>query len=338
MAEGRFSNPVEAVLTGIKDLFRKQKLSSKLDPSNRIEGKICLVTGANSGLGFAIAKQLLERGGHVIMACRSGIPEKGEELKQLTGSDAVEMVKVDLSDMESIQNFCRSLQERQISLDIIVANAGVAPPKARRTKQGLEEMFMVNYLSKFIWLRKLLENGVISNNTFGGNGNPDDSHPRIIIISSDSHQNSSAVDYSEFGVFKQYGVNKAISYYSYYKLVLNTYATELSRRLNKNKVVDVSVNVMCPGPVNTNIARDAPPALLAFLKFIFSIFFQSPEKAAKPVTFMACSPEFENRTNIYLHMFNEKKMDLKVYDEAEGKKLWDESLKLIERTQTGSLS
>ncbi|MEM7106258.1 MAG: SDR family NAD(P)-dependent oxidoreductase [Bacteroidota bacterium] len=339
MSEGRFKNPVEAVLTGIKDLFRQQKLASKLDDNNRMDGKTCLITGANSGLGYAISVQMAKRGAKVIMACRSGIPEKGEMVKKDSGSEKVEMIKLDLTDLDSINQFCNKLKAKGVKLDVIIANAGVAPPKARKTPQGFEEMFMVNYLSKFVWIRKLLENGVIPNSTYSNSRKAGGPVSRIIFISSDSHQTSSAIDYDEFGVYSDYGVNKSISNYSYYKLVMNTFSAELSKRLKGGEAgIDVSVNAMCPGPVNTNIARDAPPALLAFLKLIFKVFFQSPEKAAKPVTYMACSPDFEGRTNVYLHMFNEKPMDEKVYDGAEGEKLWKESKKLINSVQPGNLS
>ncbi len=326
MSHGRFSNPVEATLTGIKDLFRKQDLADNLKDSDRVEGKVCLVTGANTGLGFAIATQLAERGGKVIMACRSGIPEAGEKAKQKSGSEQIEMMRVDLSDTHTIHQFCDELIAKNIQLDIVVLNAGVTPPKARQTKQGLDEMFMVNYLANFILMNRLLKAGVIPNATYAGNALAvGQDRPRILFISSDSHQNASAIDYEEFGKFFHYGVQKAINNYSYFKLVMNTFAVELDRRLNPDGQVDVSVMVMCPGPVNTNIARDAPFFLKGFIKLIFILFFRSPQQAALPVSYLTCSPEIEGKTNIYLHMFNRKRMDEKVYIPEEGSKLWQES-------------
>jgi len=323
MSHGRFKNPVQATLTGILDIFRKQDLRKKLTDDDTLVGKTCLITGANSGLGFGIVTQFAERGAHVIMACRSGIPEAGEKIMALTGSEKVEMMKLDLADLHSIHAFIYQLKERKISIDVLVANAGIAPPKARKTASGMEEMFLVNYLSKNIYINLLLKEGIIKSD-FYGTKNSTKEIPRIIYISSDSHRGASAVDYTEFGIYKDYGVKKAMNNYSYYKLVMNTFATELSRRINKNKV-DVSINVICPGPVNSNIIRDAPFLLRAVLKLIFSIFFPSPYKAALPVTYMACSKDFEGRTNEYLHMFIPKRMDEKVYNETEGAKLWKAS-------------
>ena len=96
MAHGRFNNPIVATLTGIKDIFRKQQFMHRLTENDRADGKICLITGANSGLGFALAVDMAKRGAHVIMACRRQIPEAGEKVKALSGSEKLTMMHLDL--------------------------------------------------------------------------------------------------------------------------------------------------------------------------------------------------------------------------------------------------
>jgi NAD(P)-dependent dehydrogenase (short-subunit alcohol dehydrogenase family) len=182
-------------------------------------------------------------------------------------------------------------------------------------------MFLVNYLSNVILTNLLLTEGIVKKSK------PDEHEPRIIFISSDSHQGSSAVDYSEFGKYYEYGPSKGIANYSYFKLVLNTYATELSRRLNKESV-EYGVHVICPGPVHSNIIKEAPFMLRIIIGSIFKVIFRSPAKASLPVVYMAITPDFDGKTNEYMHMFREKKMDEKVYLPLEGAKLWDESVKL----------
>ena len=118
--------------------------------------------------------------------------------------------------------------------------------------------------------------------------------------------------------------------YSYYKLVLNTMAVEFSRKINKNGL-DVSMNVICPGPVNTNIIRSAPWIVRVILGGIFFVFFQSPTRAAMAVVYMGISKDYKDKTASYLHMFNVKKMDEKVYDRNEGEKLWKYSSELWHR-------
>jgi len=322
MAEGRFKNPVVASLAGVRDFFSKQKLESRYSELNRADGLTVLITGANSGLGFALAVDFAGRGARVIMAGRSRIPEAGNQVKQLSGSESVEMRYLDLSKIETIHQFVRSLAEEGRKVDICILNAATALPGSRQTASGQDEMFLVNYLSNVILTRLLLSSSVIELK---------DSLPlsKMIFISSDSHQGASYIDYREFGQYFHYGVSKAISNYSYFKLVLNTYATELSRRINKDNV-RLSIHLICPGPVHSNIVKEAPWLLRMTLKGIFRLVFKSPAKAARPVVYMALSEDYDGKTNEYLHMFNPKRMDPKVYEAAEGTKLWTATMDLLQ--------
>jgi retinol dehydrogenase-13 len=321
MAEGRFTNPVAASLAGVRDFFAKQKLAPRFTEDDRADGMTILITGANSGLGFALAVAFAKRGGKVIMAGRSRIPRAGERVKKLSGSAMVEMRYLDLSNIGTIHEFVDSLVEDDIRLDVCILNAAVALPGSRRTASGQDEMFLVNYLSNVILTRLLLEKSVIEVRDAG-------IPSKMIFISSDSHQGASYIDYSEFGRYFDYGVSKGISNYSYLKLVLNTYATELSRRIN-GQSLKLSINAICPGPVHSNIVKEAPWLLRMILKGIFRLVFKSPARAARPVVYMALSPDYDGTTNEYLHMFNPKRMDPKVYEASEGTKLWDRSMELL---------
>jgi NAD(P)-dependent dehydrogenase (short-subunit alcohol dehydrogenase family) len=329
--KGRFSNPFTAVLTGVADLFRKKETVRDLTPEDRLDGKICLVTGANSGLGFGITVQLARRGAHVIMGCRKPYEDALQRAKDLSGSESIEIRTVDLSDLSSIYKFVVELKADGIRLDVSIHNAGVTPPKARKTVDGFNQMFMVNYLSKFVLINALLTEGVIPNSTFAGSESEQTS--RIILISSDSHQGASAIDIPNLGRFEPYtSANRAISLYSYNKIVLNTFGVELSRRLSKGEKPDVSVFVMCPGPVDTNIIRDAPPGIKIFIRIIFKLFFKDPMVAALPVVFQAVAPELTGHTCEYLHMNRPKGMDPKCYEEETGRALWEKSAELVSKS------
>jgi NAD(P)-dependent dehydrogenase (short-subunit alcohol dehydrogenase family) len=322
MSHGRFNNPVVAALAGFKDLFRKQEFSERLSDSDRFDGRTCLVTGVNSGLGLAVAVEMAKRGARIIGTTRRLQHETLEKIKKQSGSVNVEVRTLDLSRIDSIHAFIDGLGSDSIKLDAIVLNAGVALPKARKTESGQEEMFLVNYLSNVMLCTLLLNKGIVSR----GNSEQD-FKPRFLFISSDSHQDSSFIDYDEFGKYIDYGVKKGISNYSYFKLILNTYATELSRKLNQDQV-DVGVNVICPGPVHSGIIKEAPFLLRQVLGAIFWVIFRSPKKAALPVVYMSISPDYEGKTNAYQHMFKSKEMDEKVYIPEEGEKLWNRSFDL----------
>jgi len=328
MAEGRFTNPVVAALAGFYDLFRKQELQDRLQEADHFRGKTVMITGANSGLGFALSVEAARRGGYVIMACRRHMPEVLEQVKRQSGSDSVEMRYLDLGSIDSIHHFVANLHQDGFTMDVMYFNAASAAPHHRMTASGLDELFQVNYFANFILVNLLLQKQVIG---------PDTAHqPRLIFISSNSHRDATAIDYSEFGKSFSYGISKAISNYSYFKFVLNTFATELSRRLNQNAVA-AQVHAICPGPVNTNIIKEAPLPVRAMLRGIFTIIFRSPARAVQPAIYMGCSHDFNDTTNQYLHMFIPKQMDPKVYDEEEGKKLWHESAKLWQRVDQNAL-
>jgi len=319
--KSNYKNPASSTWEGIRAAFTKQEKVGELKSTDRLEGKTVMVDGASSGLGFAIATQLAERGARVIMACRSGIPGKGEEVTRRTGNDKVEMVHVDFSDYNSIQNLIATIKEKYAPLDIVISNAAMVPAQSRKTPQGLEEMFMVNYLSKFI-----LINGLLKENCFRMNG---DEGPRIVFVSSESHRHPPAFEWDAFGVFKTYGMNKTVEYYGYYKLLLTTFTRELSRRLQANGNKDISVFALCPGPVNSNIAREAPGIFQPLMKLIFAMFFKSPRKAAEPVMYLAVTKEMKGKPYDYLFKMSRKAIDGKAEDEENGRKLWEMSERIV---------
>lgn len=319
--QDQYTNPFMATLTGIRDLLRRKPQELALSDDERLDGRKVLITGASSGLGFATSVRLAKRGAHVIMACRSGIPGKGEEVKKLSGSGKVDMVKVDFTDLDSVRRMVAEVRDRFEKVDVYVCNAAVVTKGARKTKYGLDEMFQVNYLSKFITVNLLLQEGVLASI---GNG-----VTRIVLVASESHRNAAGFDWENFGKFQSYGVNKTVGYYGYYKLLLLTFANELSRRLNPGNEVKYSVLSLCPGPVNSNIAREAPGLFQPLLRLVFSMFFRSPEKASDPVVFQACAREQEGKTSDYLFLMNRKEMDPKATDPENGRKLWELTEELI---------
>lgn len=350
----KYKDPFRATLTGILDLFKKQVLVGVLSESDRLDGKTVVVDGASSGLGFAIAVEVASRGAKTIMACRSGIPGKGEEVKKISGNNDVHMLHVDFSDVNSIEKLASDLRSQFAPIDILICNAGVVPSKSRKTPQGFEEMFMVNYFSKFLYVIKLIENGSFSNlhpaslhlaslhpaslhpaslhpaslhpaSDSNPHSHEGSSIPRIIFVSSESHRNPTVIKWEDFGRFTPYGIKQSMEHYGHNKLLLTTFAVELSGRLNQNGITQCSVFALCPGPVNSNIARESPKVFQPLLKLVFRMFFRSPKDASAPVIYFSASPDVEGKAFDYLFLMNRKEIDSKALNPENGKKLWEMS-------------
>ncbi len=331
MSSRTHGNPFTAILSGLLDQRSKDPKVAPVPHGVRLDGRTCLVTGANSGLGKAIAIRLANRGAHVIMACRSGIPEAGHDVRAASGSDKVEMIQVDLSDFDSIAVFCDELRDRNVTLDAAVFNAGVVPVTSRMSKHGLELMFSVNFLAKFVVLNRLLHDGVIPNAAYGQNSRAEDP-PRVIFVSSETHRSSIPIDFDRFGEPAEYGVADGVKYYGLSKLHLTTYFQELSRRLNpggNGGNPDVCVHALCPGAINSNMAREAPTWLKPILKLVMALFFQSPEKASIPVDYLVASDEMGATTGEYMHMLRPKPSSEPSMDLDKGALLWSKTEELL---------
>ncbi len=307
----------------LRDRAAERAEIEPLPPSVRIDGKTCLVTGANSGLGKAVAIDLARRGGHVLMACRSGHPDAGEDVQAASGADRVEMLRVDLSDMRSVHRLCDELRDRGTRIDIAVLNAGVMPRRARRTAQGFEIMFAVHFLANRVLVDRWLKDGTVRPAA------RIEAAPRIVLVSSDAHRSAGPIDFDRFGAFTDYGVRDGIKHYGASKLVLCTYATELSRRLNRDGEDHVVVHSLCPGPVNTAIAREAPLFLKPLVYPLMKLFFLPPAKAAAPVSYLCCAGDAGKRSGIYLHMLREKRPSGHATEPSNGARLWEASEALL---------
>ena len=322
------ANVVSAMIVAIRDL-RNPKIPdvSPLPDDVRIDGKTCLVTGANSGLGRAAAIELARRGGNMILACRPGHAETCDEIRRLSGSGAVELIEVDLSDLRSVHRCCDDLHRRGVRIDIALMNAGVMSRRSTKTPQGYEIMFAVNFLAPRVMIDRWLTDGVIRPSRRA------DETPRIVFVASDSHRSAQAVDFDRFGAYTEYGMTASMRHYAGSKLTLCTFATELSRRLNPSERVDVAVHAMCPGGVATNIVKDAPTLLKPILNAALRRFFQSPEEAIGPVVYLCCAGEAGSSTGMYLHMMHRKQVSPNASDPDNGARLWQASEALVAKSR-----
>jgi NAD(P)-dependent dehydrogenase (short-subunit alcohol dehydrogenase family) len=231
------------------------------------------------------------------------------------------MIPLDLANISSLPAFAAELKKRFGMPDVIICNAAMVAKQGRPVKEGLDEMFVVNYFAKFLLVNELIKGDELSRTGT--------QIPRIIFVASESHRNPDHFEWERFGKFEPYGIKESVSMYGYYKLLLLTMANELSRRLNPKPKVRCSVFALCPGPVNSNIAREAPKVFQPLLKLVFGIFFRSPKKACKPVIYLAASEAMEGLTGQYMFLMQHSAMDEKAVDPENGRRLWELSEKLL---------
>ena len=290
----------------MRDRFSSRGELRPVGPDVRLDGKVCLVTGASSGLGKAVAIELGSRGANLILVCRPGHFRLAEEIQAASKSPRVELIEADLSDLESVSAACDKLRSRPDKIHIAVLNAGLLPRTAQKSTQGYDLMFAVHFLANRLLSERMLADGVLAT---------EDEPARIVFVSSEAHRSASPIDFKAFARFTPYGFRDAIKYYCLSKLHLTTYFSALWRRLEHDHRHNIRVHALCPGPVASGIARDAPAYLQPAVGALLKATFVAPQKAATPVIYLCCSREAGNRTGIYLHLLREKPVSTLASDE-----------------------
>jgi NAD(P)-dependent dehydrogenase (short-subunit alcohol dehydrogenase family) len=277
--------------------------------SNRMQGKICMVTGANSGIGKETAVGLAKQGATVVMVCRDAT--KGEaalkEIKERTGNSAIELLLADLSSQQAIRNLVTDFKNKYSKLHVLINNAGVVLSRRILTIDGIETQFAVNHLAPFLLTNLLLDVLKAS------------APARVVNLSSGIHKGATIDDLQsekKYSAFSAYGKSK---------LALTLFTYELARRL---KGSGVTVNAVHPGVVKTNLGRDMNWFSRGFTK----VFFKSPVKGATTSIYVASSPEIEGITGKYFANKKETPSSKLSYDETAAKQIWDLSAKLTHLT------
>jgi NAD(P)-dependent dehydrogenase (short-subunit alcohol dehydrogenase family) len=269
--------------------------------------RVCMVTGASSGIGKETSKKLVELGATVIIVCRNR--ERGEraklEIEKAADAAQVELMLADFASLDSVRAMAKKFLEDHDSLHVLVNNAGGVRVMRSVTADGFETTFQVDYLSHFLLTNLLLE--VLEKSA----------PSRIINVSSASHY-SGHMNFDDLQMEKGYGVMKA---YSQAKLAQVLFTHELSRRLDGT---GVTVNSLHPGAVATNIWK-SPLGPFSFLGNISKLFLISPEKGAETPVYLASSPEVEYATGKYYDHKREKQSSTESHDQSTAKQLWDES-------------
>jgi len=290
-------------------------------------GRIAVVTGANSGLGYETALALAAAGGEVVIAARNA--EKGqravERIRAAHPRASVLFEALDLASLDSVADFARRMTARGGRIDLLVNNAGLAaPPRRTTTADGFELQFGTNYLGHFALTARLLPL------LFGAR------EPRVVTVSSVVHKGGH-IDFDDLQYERRrYSPANA---YRQSKLANLLFAFELQRSSNKGRWGLMSVAAH-PGMARTELVANGP-GLNSLSGRLFSIavkpfFTQSVTDGALPILFAATSPVAmeggyygPSRLFEFVGPPTTAKVAKRAQDVEVGRKLWEVSEALV---------
>lgn len=277
------------------------------------EERICLITGADSGIGKAVAKLLAQLDITLLLVSRNHV--RGERAVKEIGADCnadLFLFIADLSSQESIRNLAKKIKERFKRIDVLINNAGARFSGRHITIDGIEATFAVNYLSRFLLTNLLLD--LLKESEQG----------RIINVSGEYHRKGK-INFNDLNLKENYS---AFTASAQSKLADILYTYSLAEKL---KNTNITANCMHPGSVATNIIYSDPDAGagIKFLYAVSSLFLSKPEKSAETVIYLATSQNVSSITGKYF--INKKAVESSPlsYDKELGSKLWEVSEVLI---------
>ncbi len=278
--------------------------------------KICLITGANSGIGKVTACELARQGMHIIMVCRNpttGKAAQQEIIAQTKGK--VDLLIADLASQESIVTLTHQVYQQYDHLDILINNAGLILDTLGYTPEGIERTFGINHVGTFLLTNLLLD--LLAKGT----------EPRIITVSSDAHK-WAKWDINDVLRPKKF---ESLRAYANSKLANILFANELAKHV---KPLGITSNSLHPGVVKTGFGQGVAGSWFTNLFALARPFFLTPEQGAQTSIYLASSPEVAAVTGTYFDKKKPKTPSAEARSEVNARTLWEKSLewtKLEER-------
>jgi NAD(P)-dependent dehydrogenase (short-subunit alcohol dehydrogenase family) len=275
-----------------------------------MQGKVVVITGANTGVGFETAVGVAAQGATTVLACRN--QEKAEaaahEVTQRTWNDDVHTVPLDLADLASVHKAADEILTRWDRLDVLDNNAGGTWTKRQETAQGLEYTMGVCYLT-----------GLLADRLRAS------APSRVITLTSVGHH--AAFKGMRFEDLQSEGKYDGMEVYCRAKLANVLFTRELARRLAGT---GVTANTAHPGWVRSRFGMDGDTSGKGAFGFRAIRPIQiSPRKGARTSVYLATSPDVARRTGEYWVRSKSGHMGKKAKDDAAALRLWDESEQIL---------
>lgn len=254
-------------------------MAFNMDDITNQSGRLAIVTGSNSGLGYETALAMTKKGLKVVMACRS--LDKAEAAKQHILSEVpngdLEILQVDLSKLSSVRSAAEEFRSKHDKLDILVNNAGIMYPPYFKTEDGFESQMAANCFGHFLFTSLLID--LI----------PDSLNSRITWLSSSAHK-TGKINFEDINFEKKYS---KMSSYGQSKLACLMYALELDRKL-KTAGKKIKSNSAHPGGADTNLSRNMSQWVFGLIKYtILPFIIHSASDGALPTLEATLAPTAE---------------------------------------------
>jgi NAD(P)-dependent dehydrogenase (short-subunit alcohol dehydrogenase family) len=272
---------------------------------SRLDGKVCVLTGATSGVGYQAAHRLARGGAQLVLVCRNGqkAGQVQDELQRLYSS-RVDLILADFSQLDQVRDAADAILSRFVRIDILINNAGVHNTRRLLTEDGIETVFCVNHLASFLFTHLLLERLMNS------------SPARILQVNSQGHR-FGGLDLEDlnwerrrYNGYKGYGASKVAQ-------LLTTW--ELADRL---KGTGVTVNAMHPGEVRTRIGMNNGLLYRIYQRYLLWWFLKEPAISGEAIYYLVAAPELEGVSGKFFNLTIEEKPASHALDRSIGKQVW----------------
>ncbi|MBM4265080.1 MAG: SDR family oxidoreductase [Deltaproteobacteria bacterium] len=276
-----------------------------------MSGKVCLVTGANSGIGLVTARELVRLGADVILSCRD--ERKGDAaragIRQATGRDVAAILYADFASLDDVRRLAAEVQGIGRPLHVLVNNAGLMLTERRTTREGFEYTFGVNHLAPFLLTELLREHLRKSGEA------------RIVNVASRAHKRAQ-LDFDDLQSERSFD---GWTVYCRSKLCNVLFNLELARRLEGT---GVTANSLHPGVVATGFGREST-GLWKTILAIGRPFMTSPEGGARTSIFLASDPSVRGVSGKYFATCRPATPSKAGQSRSDAARLWEISERLV---------
>ncbi len=298
-------------------MFLKNKRAKQKTTQTSIEGKVCVITGATSGVGLEAVKKLAAGKAEIVMVCRDRV--KGESVRSFLVEKynvGVDIVIANFSNLEEVRKAAKIILEKYSTIHILINCAGLHSTKKTYTKEGFETVFCVNHLASFLFTNLLMERIIQS------------SPARILQINSEGHR-FNGLDPDDLNWEKRiytglrgYGASKTAQLMTVHEMDLLLKGT------------GVTINAMHPGDVKTNIGMNNGILYRIFSRLVIQRFLKNPEVSGDSIYYLVAAPELEGVSGEYFYLTIEETPAKHALNREVGRRIYEMSLEMTGKGST----